>query len=91
MRRPQPYDVVLSLAGHDSGKLYVVTGAAGERLLLSDGKLRKLQNPKSKSPKHVRLVAECESSPATDREVRQTLVQAAREAAAKEGKLLGER
>ena len=92
MRRPQPYDVVVSLAGHDGGKLYMVTGAAGERLLLSDGKLRRLENPKSKSPKHVRLVAEGVSPPETDRDIRQTLAQAAqRLAAAKEGKLLGER
>ena len=91
MRRPQPYDIVESLAGHDAGKLYMVTGKSGERLLLSDGKLRKLENPKSKSPRHVRLAAEGAGPPATDRDIRRTLAQAAREAAAKEGKLLGER
>ena len=91
MRKPKPYDVVASLAGHDSGKLYIVTGAAGERLFLCDGRNRKLEDPKCKSPKHVRLVAERETPPATDKEIRETLAQAAGQAAAKEGKLLGER
>ena len=91
MRKPKPYDVVASLAGHDSGKLYIVTGAAGERLFLCDGRNRKQENPKCKSPKHVRLVAESETAPATDKEIRQTLALAAEKAAAKEGKLLGER
>ena len=91
MQRPKPYDIVVSLAGHDAGKLYMVTGAAGERLLLRDGKLRRESNPKCKSPKHVRLVAEGNAPPATDSFIRQTLAQAARDAAAKEGKLLGER
>ncbi len=91
MKRPEPYDIVVSLAGHDRGKLYMVTGVQGERLLLRDGKLRKETNPKSKSPRHVRLVAEGNAPPATDRSIRQTLAQAAEKAAAKEGKLLGER
>ena len=92
MRRPEPYDVVMSLAGHDEGKLFMVTGTAGERLLLCDGKNRKMDAPKSKSPKHVRLVAEGAQAPAADRDIRQTLAQAAAKlAAAKEGRLLGER
>ena len=91
MKQPAPYDIVQSLAGHDGGKLYMVTAAAGERILLCDGRLRKLENPKTKSPKHVRLVAEGDAPPATDKDIRQTLAQAAQAAAAKEGKLLGER
>ena len=91
MKRPAPYDIVQSLAGHDGGKLFMVTGAEGERLFLCDGKNRRKENPKSKSPKHVRLVAEGDAPPATDKDIRQTLAQAAAKAAAKEGKLLGER
>ena len=91
MRRPAPYDVVMSLAGHDQGKLFMVTGAEGERILICDGRNRRLANPKSKSPKHVRLVAEGDVPPATDKDIRQTLAQTAEQAAAKEGKLLGER
>ena len=92
MKRPVPYDIVQSLAGHDGGKLFMVTGAEGSgRLLLCDGKLRKLENPKIKSPKHVRLVAEGGAPPATDKDIRQTLAQTALAAEPKEGKLLGER
>ena len=92
MRAPGPYDIVLSLAGHDAGTLYMVTGTQGQRLLLSDGRLRKLDDPKPKSPKHVRIVAAGPSGPpAADKFIRQTLAQAAEKAAAKEGKLLGER
>ena len=91
MKQPAPYDIVVSLAGHDEGKLFMVTGVTGERILLCDGKNRRQDNPKSKSPKHVRLVAEGDAPPATDKDIRQTLAQAAQAAAAKEGKLLGER
>ena len=86
MKRPAPYDIVQSLAGHDEGKLFMVTGAEGERLLLCDGKNRRKDNPKYKSPKHVRLVAEGDAPPATDKDIRRSLAQAAHEAAAKEGK-----
>ena len=91
MRIPAPYDVVVSLAGHDRGKLFQVTGRQGERLLVCDGRNRRMEDPKVKSPKHVRIVALCGDAPATDKDIRQTLAQAAREAAAKEGDLLGKR
>ena len=90
MRTPAPYDVVVSLAGHDRGKLFLVIGGEADRLRLCDGRNRRLENPKIKSPKHVRVVARSAEAPATDRDIRQTLAQTAREAAAKEGKLLGE-
>lgn len=52
---------VISLAGHDAGKIYFIVGvqSAGERnekLLLADGKKRGLANPKAKKLKHVRLL-----------------------------------
>lgn len=92
MKRPGLNDIVMSLAGHDAGKLFVVTGTEGERLLLCDGKNRRLADPKCKSPKHVRLVREGETAPLTDKEIRTTLAQAAEKpAAAKEENRLGER
>ena len=92
MTRPGLNDIVVSRAGHDEGKLFVVTGSAGERLLLCDGKNRRLGNPKCKSPKHVRLVREAETAFRTDKEIRTTLAQAAAElTAAKEENRLGER
>ena len=82
MKRPGLYDIVLSKAGHDEGKLFMVYAVEGERLLLCDGKNRRLDNPKCKSPKHVRLVASLENRPLTDKEIRTTLAQAAEALAA---------
>ena len=52
----QPYEIVLSLAGHDQGKLFCVIGAEEDFVLLADGKGRKLDAPKKKRRKHVRGV-----------------------------------
>ena len=90
MKQPGLNDVVLSVAGHDEGKLFAVTGAAGERLLLCDGRNRRLENPKCKSPKHVRLVETGSACIETDKEIRKTLALAAEKlAAAKEENRLG--
>ena len=51
-----PRQIVLSLAGHDKGKLFCVIGAEGDFVLLADGKERKLDAPKRKRRKHVRGV-----------------------------------
>ena len=83
-------DVVQSLAGHDRGKLYLVKAVQGNRLQLTDGRLRRQDHLKSKSPKHVRTVGHCDAVPQTDREIRKTLTLAASTAAAKEDKYLGE-
>lgn len=85
-----PYDIVVSLAGHDKGKLYQVVGEEKGKLLLADGKNKTLAKPKIKSPKHVRPTARCKRAPATDKEIRMTLALAA-QTAAKEGNQLGER
>ena len=52
----QPYEIVLSLAGQDQGKLFCVIGAEEDFVLLADGKGRKLDAPKKKRRKHVRGV-----------------------------------
>lgn len=46
--------VVVSLCGHDKGKLYVVVGKSEEKLLLCDGKNKKLASPKVKNEKHLK-------------------------------------
>lgn len=46
-----------SSAGHDNGKLYVVLGCEGNRVILSDGRLKKTQNAKLKNKKHVQFEA----------------------------------
>lgn len=50
-------NIVLSDAGRDKGKLFFVLSVEGEFLLLADGKSRKVEAPKRKKHKHVRLVS----------------------------------
>lgn len=45
--------IVISKAGHDKGDLMMVAGFEEKRVLLCDGKHRKLDSPKQKSLKHV--------------------------------------
>ena len=46
--------IVQAAAGRDKGGLFCVMGVDGEgRLLLCDGKRRKLARPKAKKPRHV--------------------------------------
>ncbi len=54
-------DVVISLAGHDAGKLFYVIGGENGFCLLANGKERKLENPKRKKLKHVRGVPRTET------------------------------
>ena len=89
MNDPAPYDVVISLAGHDRGKYFMVTGTERGRLLLCDGRSRRLENPKSKSPRHVRVARRASLKPGSDKEIRKTIALAAGEAATKEEILLG--
>ena len=42
-----------SLAGHDKGKLYIVSGMEGDRILLTDGRLRPAEKPKKKNRIHI--------------------------------------
>ena len=50
-------DVVISLSGHDKGRLYVVI-QEGEYPLLCDGKRKLLHNPKKKNCKHLKETGE---------------------------------
>lgn len=47
--------IVKSMAGHDSGNLFLVLRQEGDYVLLADGKRRKIEKPKRKKCKHVRL------------------------------------
>lgn len=46
--------VVRSIAGHDKNLFYVVVGTEAGRVLIADGKRRKLEKPKAKNLCHVR-------------------------------------
>ena len=48
-------DVVFSLNGRDEGKLFIVIGTQDEYSLLADGKGRRVEKPKRKKNKHLRL------------------------------------
>jgi len=54
-------DIVISMAGRDQGKLFYVIGTEGVYVLIANGKDRKLEHPKRKKLKHVRLVTRFES------------------------------
>ena len=67
--------VVLSLKGHDKGELFAVKDIANGKVLICDGKGRKLEKPKAKNVRHVALteVTLDEDSMATNRKLRKTL------------------
>ncbi len=50
-------DVVISVSGHDKGRLYVVV-QAGEFSLLCDGRRKLLHNPKKKNSRHLKETGE---------------------------------
>jgi len=73
-----------SVAGHDSGKLYLIVGREKTRLLLVDGKYHKLDKPKLKNEKHIKLLpdpvyerykARIERENLTDAEVRRVIAE----------------
>lgn len=69
-----PGTVVISSAGHDSGRYAVVTGVDGRYVYIADGKERKLDSPKKKNIRHVRATKELiELSGLTDKKLRVTL------------------
>ena len=74
--------IVRSCRGHDSGQLFYILDVEEDRLLLADGKRRRVNHPKHKSCKHVALVGEWShpamekvraGQPVRDRELRAAL------------------
>ena len=52
--------IVVSLSGHDKGRLYLVTAEETFYVLLADGKHRRLSKPKRKNKKHIRPIPQTE-------------------------------
>lgn len=50
-------DIVVSLNGRDAGKRFFVISCEGQYVYLADGRGRRLEAPKKKKRKHVRLVS----------------------------------
>ena len=52
-------DIVISLAGHDAGKPFVVVAKVSESfVLIADGISRSMENPKLKRKRHLRVAAQ---------------------------------
>ena len=45
--------VARSLSGRDAGRFYAVLSLAGGKAEIADGKVRRLERPKRKNPKHL--------------------------------------
>ena len=45
-----------SIAGHDSGQLYVIISSETGKVSVADGKSKKLANPKVKNAKHIQII-----------------------------------
>lgn len=57
-------DIVISLKGHDASKPFVVVAAVNAQfVLIADGKTRRLENPKLKRKRHLRVVCSATSEP----------------------------
>ena len=67
--------IVKSTAGHDKGELLVIAGFEKTKVLVCDGKHRKLEKPKCKNLKHLQatdMLLETDSM-ATNKMLRKTL------------------
>ncbi|MDE7463863.1 MAG: KOW domain-containing RNA-binding protein [Clostridiales bacterium] len=50
-------DIVISRAGHDEGRAFIVTSVVSDGfVLIADGKTRKIESPKLKRIRHLRVV-----------------------------------
>ncbi len=45
-----------SLAGHDKGALYIIIEETDRYLLVADGALKTVENPKKKNRKHLQVI-----------------------------------
>lgn len=57
-------DIVVSTAGRDMGRLFFVLETDGRYASIADGKIRRLEHPKRKKLRHLRLAAQSDSDTA---------------------------
>ena len=50
-------NVVISVAGRDKGRTYLVVSVNENKVLVVDGRARKVNNPKRKNVKHLKMVS----------------------------------
>lgn len=53
--------IVVSLAGRDKGKLFLILETDGDHVLIADGRGRRQEKPKRKKRKHIQFVSESDS------------------------------
>ncbi len=53
--------IVISLAGRDKGRPFYVLKTEENFVYLIDGRLRKIESPKKKKKKHVKLISDSET------------------------------
>lgn len=58
VKNPERGGIAISVQGRDKGCLYVICEVRGADVFVVDGVKRKLENPKKKNVKHLRLTAE---------------------------------
>ena len=52
-----------SRAGRDAGRLFIITGVADDNhVLLADGELRRMDNPKKKKLRHIQILEDSADS-----------------------------
>lgn len=56
LKKASPGDVVVSTAGRDKDKIFLVAQVDGDYAYLVDGKIRKISLPKKKSLKHIKVI-----------------------------------
>ena len=87
-------DVVISLNGRDEGKRFLIIGTQDDYSLLADGKGRKVEKPKLKKNKHLKLEGKVNDQIAaklmagvkvTNSEIRRAMAQYAADCGEKEG------
>lgn len=49
---------VMSLAGHDAGRIYLILKVHENYVELVDGKIKTLDHPKKKKKKHIQIIKE---------------------------------
>lgn len=50
--------IVCATAGRDAGTYFVIVEVSGSRVLIADGKSRRLSHPKAKNRKHLRMTGD---------------------------------
>ncbi len=65
--------VVRSKAGKDKGAFLAVIGTSGDRVLVADGKSRKVENPKPKNPAHLAPTKTVFELPLSNKELKRRL------------------